>query len=95
MEDREPLHEAVLEFFQRLAEQHAAGRTIAVEEEKPAVRLARQHAFDDRQNRRDAGAGGEADIYPRLAGRVREAETAGRRHDVELVADFQFIGGPA
>ena len=95
MEDREPLHEAVFQFFQRLAKQHAAGRAVAVEQEEPAVRLARQHALHDRQDRRDAGAGGEADIDPRLVGRMRDAEAAGRRHDVEFVAGFQFIGGPA
>ena len=95
MEYREPLHEAVLEFLQRLAEQHARGRTIAVEQEEPAVRLARQHALHDREDRRDAGAGGEADIDPRLAGRRRDAEAAGRRHDVEFVAGLQLVGGPA
>ena len=95
MEYREPLHEAVFQFFQRLAKQHAAGGAVAVEQEEAAVRLARQHALHDRQNRRDAGAGGEADIDPRLIGRVRDAEAAGRRHHVEFVAGFQLVGGPA
>ena len=40
---------------------------VAVEQEEAAVRLARQHALDDREDRRDAGARGEADIDPRLA----------------------------
>ena len=95
VEHREPLHEAVLQFFQRLAKQHAAGRAIAVEQEEPAVRLARQHALHDRQDRRDAGAGGKADIDPRLVGRRCDAEAAGRGHDVEFVAGLQFIRGPA
>src|SRR6266702_2940654 len=95
MEQRKPLDEAVLEFFQCLEKQHAAGRAIAVEQKELAVWLARQYAFHDRKNRRDAGAGGEADINPRIIGRRRDAEAAGRRHDVEFVAWFQFIGGPA
>ena len=95
MEQREPLHEAVLQFLQRLAEQHARRRAVAVEQEEAAVRLARQHALDDRQDRRDAGAGGKADIDPRLVRRMGDAEAAGRRHHVEFVAGFQFVGGPA
>ena len=95
MEDREPLHEAVLQLFQRLAKQHAAGGAIAVEQEKPAVRLARQHALDDRKDRRDAGARGEADMDPRLIRCMGDTEAAGRGHDVELVAGFQLVGGPA
>ena len=70
MEYREPLHEAVLQFFQRFAKQHARCRAVAVEQEEPAVRLARQHALDDRQDRRDAGARGKADIDPRLVRRM-------------------------
>ena len=70
------------------------GRAVAVEQKEAAVRLARQHALDDRQDRRDAGAGGKADIDPRLAGRMRDAEAAGRRHHVEFVAGLQFVGGP-
>ena len=70
-------------------------RAIAVEQEEPAVRLARQHALDDRQDRGDAGAGGKADIGPRLVRRRRDAEAAGRRHHVELVAGLQFVGRPA
>ena len=90
MEHREPLHEAVLQFLQRLAEQHAAGGAVAVEQEEPAVRLARQHALDDRQDRRDAGAGGKADIDPRLvrrmarcrSGRSASSRRVGRRLSV-------------
>src|SRR5258706_16235218 len=95
MEYREPLDEAVLEFFQRLAKQHAAGRAIAVKQKEPAVRLARQHALHDRKDWRDAGAGGKTSIDPGLARRRRYAEAAGRRLDVEFVAGFQLIGSPA
>ena len=94
MEQGKPLDEAVLEFFQCLEKQHAAGRAIAVEQKESTVRLARQHAFYDRQDRRDPGAGGEADIDARLAGRGRDTEAAGRCHDIEFVADSEFIGGP-
>ena len=95
MKHREPLEEAVLQLLQRFAEQDAAGRAVAVEQEEAAVRLARQHAVDDRQDRRDAGAGGEADMDARLVRRVRDAEAPGRRHHVEFVAGLQLIGGPA
>jgi len=80
--------------FQRFAEQHATSGTIAVEQKEPAVWLARQHALDDRQDRRDAGAGGEADIEPPRIRRRHDAEATGRRHDVELVASLQLVGGP-
>src|SRR5664279_343865 len=95
MEYREPLHEAVLEFFQGLTKQHAGGRSVAIKQKEPAAGLARQHAPHDRKNRRDAGASGKTDIEPRLAGRRRDAEAAGRRHDVEFIAGLQFVGGPA
>ncbi len=95
MEDREPLHEAVLEFFQRLAKQHAAGRAVAVEQEKLAFGFARQHALGDRQDRRDAGARGEADMNPRLIGRMHDAEAAGRCHDIEFVAGLSVHRPPS
>ena len=95
MEDREPLHEAIFQVFQRFAEQHAASRAVAIEQEEPALRLPRQHTLGDRQDRRNAGACGEADIDPRLVWRVRDAEAAGWRHHVEFVAGLQFVGGPA
>jgi hypothetical protein len=77
------------------AEQHTAGRAVAVEQEEAAVGLARQHALHDRQDRRDAGPCGEAGINPRLIRRMRDAETAGRRHHVKLVSGFQLVRGPA
>ncbi len=94
MEKREPLHKTVLQLFQRFEEHHARGRAVAVEQKNPAVRLPRQHALDDRQDRRDARACGKADIDPRLVGRSRDAEAAGRRHHIEFVAGLQFVRGP-
>ena len=94
MEQRQPLHEAVFQFLERFEEQHVRCRAVAVKQKEAAVWFARQHALDDRQDRRDAASGGKADIGPRLAGRMGNAEAAGRRHHVELVAGLQFVGGP-
>src|SRR5215210_1297393 len=94
MENRKSLYEPIFEFFQRLAEQHARARAVAIEQEKPAVRFARQHAFYDRKYRRDAGAGGKPDIDPRLARRRSHPETAGRCHDIKVVTGLELIGRP-
>ena len=62
VEDREAIDEAILELLERLEEHDVVGRAVAVEQEEAAVRLARKHALDDRQDRRDAGARGKADM---------------------------------
>src|ERR1700751_917107 len=62
VKDRKPLDEAILEFLESLAKQHAAGRAVAVKQKEAAVRLQRQHALDDGQDRRDAGTRGKADV---------------------------------
>src|SRR3954447_26479378 len=62
VEDREPVDEAILELFERLEEHNVVGRAIAVEQEEAAVGFAREDALDDRQDRRDAGPSGKADM---------------------------------
>ena len=52
----------VLERRQLLLEHHRAGRAVAVDEREAARRLRGQRGLDDRQQRRDAAAGGEAQV---------------------------------
>src|SRR6185312_15190297 len=72
VEQREALQEAILQLLQHLAEHPALGGAVAVEQEEAAVWLTRQHALHDREDRRNAAAGGKADIGPRLARRGRD-----------------------
>jgi hypothetical protein len=94
MKYRKPLDEAILEFLDGLAKQHAAGRAIAVEQKEAAVRLQRQHALDDGKDRRDAGTRGKADVDAGFGRRGRNAEATGRRHHIEHVAATELIGRP-
>src|SRR4051812_26010165 len=95
VEDREPIDEPVLEFLECLEEHDVVGRAIAVEQEELAVRLARKRALDDRQDRRDAGPSGKADMDTPGAGRRDHAEASRRRHHVERVTALQIVRCPA
>ena len=95
VEDREAIDEAILQLLERLEEHDVVGRAVAVEQEEAAVGLARQHALHDRQDRRDAGAGREADMDSAGIRWRDRTETSGRRHHIELVTAFQFVRRPA
>ncbi|MGY4508335.1 hypothetical protein ACVIN2_001789 [Bradyrhizobium sp. USDA 3650] len=95
VEDREPIDEAILELFERLEEHDVVGGAIAVEQEELAVRLARKRALDDRQDRRDAGAGGKADMDTPGAGRRDHTKASRGRHHVQRVAALQIVRCPA
>ena len=62
MMDLQPVHETVLEPRQRLEEDHRLAVAIAVEEGEAAVRLGQQRGLQQRHDRRDPRAAGEADI---------------------------------
>src|SRR6185437_8841699 len=80
MEQREALQEAVLQLFQLLTEHHAFARTVAIEQEEAAFGLARQHALHNREDRRDAAAGGKTDIGPRPRTKTRRHPPSSRRY---------------
>ena len=62
----QPVEVCVLQETQLLAEHHRGGAAIAVQQRHPAARFAREHRADDRQDRRDAAAGGDAQVAARL-----------------------------
>ncbi|MGY3422768.1 hypothetical protein ACVWZW_003243 [Bradyrhizobium sp. F1.13.4] len=95
VEDREAVDETVLELFKRLEEHDVVGRAIAVEQEEVAIRFARKRTLDDRQDRRDAGARGKADMDAAGAGRRDHAEASRGRHHVQRVAALQIVRRPA
>ena len=95
MKHREALDEPVLQLFQSLEEHDVVRRAVPIEQEEAATRLAREYAFHDRQDRRDAGAGRKADMDASHIGRWDHAEAPGRGHHVEFIAAFQLVGRPA
>ena len=87
--DLQPGREPVLEVVQLVEEHHRPVRAVGVDQRDRRARLALEDRGDDREHRRDAGAGGDRDVV-RRGGRVdRGGEPAGGRHHVELVADDQ------
>ena len=84
----------VLERGELLLEHHGAGRAIAVEERELGARLGGQRRLDDRQQRRDAAAGREAEVAACAAGIERDVEVTDRRHHVQRVAGRQRLVRP-
>ena len=94
VEDGEAAEVAVLQLLHRLAEQHAAYGLVAVKQEEAALRLAGQQAAGDREDRRDTGPGGESRDRAGRIRRVGEAEAAGGRHHLNLVAGRERLVSP-
>ncbi len=90
----EPGEEAVLERGELLLEHHGAGSAVAVEQRELARRLGHERGLDEREQRRDPAAGGEADVVRAMIGRERHVEVPERRHHVEPVADPQRFVRP-
>ena len=94
VEHREPVEMAVLERLDLAAEHDVCGAAIAVEQEEAALLLACQHAAQDREHRRDAGASAERDMRARLLRRESDAEPAGGRHHLDRIAPRSAMQRP-
>ena len=84
----------VLQLGELVAEHHGPRRAVAVEQREFAFGLRGKRGADDRQQRRDAAAGGEADVLARARRIGRDAEMAERRHHIEAIAGGQRFAGP-
>jgi hypothetical protein len=85
---RQPRQVAVLQVFQLFLE-HRRGRVaVAVQQRHAAGRLLRQHGLDDRQDRRDAAAAGDASSGGRRPAGQRGAEAALRLHHLSVSPAF-------
>ena len=84
----------VLVVLQLVAEHDRRHRPVGIDQRELASRFARQGGFDDRQDRRNARASGEAQIVAVLVGPQREREPAHRRHRLDYLAGGQIVIGP-
>ena len=82
---------AVFQVVQRLAEDDAVDRAVAVDQREAAIGLARQHMADQPHHRRDAAARGDGEIGAAIAAVIRRNEAAGRRHDLERRSRRQIL----
>ena len=92
--EHEARQEAILEVFQLFLEHHAADTSIAVDQREARTRLAPQQRLGQRQDRRDAAAGGKGHVVPRLTGIDGHGEAAVGRHHVDGVASLERVIGP-
>ena len=90
----ETVEVAVLHEGEIITEHHAAGLAVAVDQRHPAFGLACQHSLDDRQDRRDAAAGGDAHVVELVFGIDIRREMPLRRQGFDDIADLQTIVGP-
>ncbi len=91
MVQREAVEVAVLQVFERLGKDDAVHRAVAVDQREAAVRLGGERGLDQRQDGRDAAAGGESDIVARALGGQRHVEAAVGRQHVERLADADAV----
>jgi hypothetical protein len=85
----QPVGEAVLEVGELVEEHHVAAGAVAVQEHDRAVRLDVEHRPGDRQDRRDAAAGGHQAVPQGARAVGSRAEAPGRREHLELVTCAQ------
>ena len=81
--DVQPGRVAVLEVGQLLGEHHRSRVPVAVHQGERAVRLGGQRGGDQRQHRRDAGAGRDRGVVAHRVRRERGGEVAERRQHVD------------
>ena len=91
MDRAEAIKETVLQILQFLTEHDRARLAIAIDQRHFASRLSFQRRADDRQHRRDAGAGGDHQVIVVRAFRHIDRETALRRHHLDGVAGIEPI----
>lgn len=89
----EAFHVAVLQVLQLIPEQSAGGGAVAVEQGEPAFGLGFQGGLEDRQNRRDAAAGGDRQVVALALGIQFDREVPLWRHHFQGVARFQRVIG--
>ena len=95
IDDVEPAQVGVFQVAECFAEQGGATGTIAVDQGELAVGFGFQRGLDDRQDRRDAAAGGHRQVVG-FALRVQvDVEVAGGRHHFQGVAFLEFAVGEA
>jgi 5-carboxymethyl-2-hydroxymuconate isomerase len=92
VDQRQAVAIAVLEVLQGLVEHHARHAAVAVDQRELGFRLLFQRGRGDRQDGRDAGAGGEADAVDGAL--LPDREAAVRRHHLEPGAGLQGLRGP-
>jgi len=89
VENGKPLHKAVLEFFRASRKQHAPpAERLRRTKRTGSCWLARSTPFTIDRIGVNAGAGGKADIDPRLSGAGAIPKRPGRLIHVELSPDF-------
>ena len=93
VKDGQPAEMPVLQLFERAPEHDARRRAVAVEQRGARFRVGGEHGADDRDDRRDAGAGGEEGVMPARAD--LRGEAAFRSGDVEAAARPQRLVGEA
>jgi hypothetical protein len=82
VDQRQAVAVAVLEVLQVLVEHHAGHAAVAVDQRELRFRLFFQRARGDRQDRRDARAGGKADAVDGAL--LLDHEAAVRRHHLSV-----------
>lgn len=93
IDDVQATEVGVLQVAERFPEQGGVTGAIAIKQREAAFRFGFQGGFYDRQNRRDAAAGGHRQVsgFPR---RVQiDVEVATGRHDLQSVAFFKLAIG--
>ena len=89
----EPVEITVLQGQEVMAEQHRCGGLVAVQQRYPAGRIFLQRGANDRQHRRDAAAGGDAEVADAGPVRAGGGEPALGSCDIEPVPGAQgFVG---
>ena len=94
VDEVQPLAVDVLQLGELLAEDHRGRRAVAVDQREGRLRLGQQRRLDDRQHRRDAAAGGEAEVALAVLGRQRQVEVPHRRHHLDADTGLQGVVGP-
>ncbi len=84
---------AVLQVFQLFAKQCTGAGAVAVQQGDAAVGLGFQGGLDDRQDRRDAAAGGDGQVVAVAGGIEFNAEMPGGRHHFQAVPGLQLLVG--
>jgi len=93
--EHEARHVAVFQVLEHLGKHHAGLTLVAIDQREAALRFGAQRGLDQRQDGRDAAAGGKRHIVLGVRGVERGEETPFRRHDLEHVTHLDLRVGPS